>query len=438
MPNYNEDIFRSHTPFSFVVIGGAVCPVKNYDLQKSNKGEADMLKLSVSLDVIDPELFVELKKDEYVPVSVYSGYLIDTEKAETQIKTISNYIKNKQFKNVKTFANRFGGFMGNWEISYGDERKIDLTCYDWSQVLRQNAWERNLKDGETEVKTCIALLQKNLPRFNIIADSYSGSLKLGEQDQESKKWTYSASGKKYWEILQDCAQKMGKKLFMKGLDIYIKTYLEAPLLWTFYYGSKDSPTYQANKEMIPFKTAVFRAGKFGEIQHSNVIVELTSRTTSKKGKASLTKVRFPENSTRGELTKFISKTIKNNLSDQELKVLAENIYKKESKDVITGNLDVDFANPYIDVYDTATFVGETKSSYISEFDGVWFSINSINETYGPEGYMQTMDFDSDPAIKNTLKEKSQIIPKAKSSKMGYDAIKPFIGGNSSEILNRKL
>jgi hypothetical protein len=190
--------------------------------------------------------------------------------------------------------------------------------------------------------------------------------------------------------------------------------------------------------MIPFKTVVFRAGKFGEIQHSNVIVELTSRTTSKKGKASLTKVRFPENSTRGELTKFISKTIKNNLSDQELKVLAENIYKKESKDVITGNLDVDFANPYIDVYDTATFVGETKSSYISEFDGVWFSINSINETYGPDGYMQAMDFDSDPAIKNTLKEKSQIIPKAKSSKMGYDAIKPFIGGNSSEILNRKL
>jgi hypothetical protein len=190
--------------------------------------------------------------------------------------------------------------------------------------------------------------------------------------------------------------------------------------------------------MIPFKNVIFRAGKFGEIQHSNVIVELTSRTLSKKGKASATKVRFPENSTRGELTKFISKNVKNNLSDQELKVLAENIYKHESKDVITGNLDVDFANPYIDVYDIATFVGEAKGSYVSEFDGVWFSINSVSETYGPEGYMQTMDFDSDPSIKNTLKEKSQIVPQKGKTNMGYDSIKPFIGGNSAEILNKRL
>jgi hypothetical protein len=231
---------------------------------------------------------------------------------------------------------------------------------------------------------------------------------------------------------------MGKKLFVKGTDVYIKTYLEEPLMWTFYYGSKDAAVYKASKEMIPFKNVIFRAGKFGEIQHSNVIVELTSRTLSKKGKASATKVRFPENSTRGELTKFISKNVKNNLSDQELKVLAENIYKHESKDVITGNLDVDFANPYIDVYDIATFVGEAKGSYVSEFDGVWFSINSVSETYGPEGYMQTMDFDSDPSIKNTLKEKSQIVPQKGKTNMGYDSIKPFIGGNSAEILNKRL
>lgn len=436
MSNNNQDSFRSHIPFSFVTLGGSICPVKNYDLQKSNRGEADTAKLSVSLDVVDPEFFLELKKDEYVPLLIHTGYLLDTEDMEQQIRNIANLIKNKQFKTLKTFRNRFDGFMANWEISYGDERKIDFTCYDWSQILRQNTWERNLKDGETEVRTCLALLQKNLTKFRIIADVYPGSLKLGEQDQESKKWTYSASGKKYWEILQDCAQKMGKKLFIQGTNIYIKTYLEEPLLWTFYYGSKDSPVYQANKEMIPFKNVVFRSGKFGDVQHSNVIVELTSRTVSKKGKASVTKVRFPENSTRGELTKFIQKNIKNNLSDQELKVLAENIYKHESKDVITGNLDVDFANPYIEAYDIATFVGESKGSYIGEFDGVWFSINSINETYGPDGYMQTMDFDSDPDIKNTLKVKSQAVPS--KVKLGYDQIKPFIGGSSAEILNRKL
>lgn len=411
MPIYNEDSFRSHTPFSFVSIGESICPVKNYDLQKSNKGEADSVKLSISLDAIDAEFLIELKKDEYVPVLIHTGYLLDTESSSEQIKTISNYIKNKQFRNLKTFRSRFDGFMANWEIAYGDERKIDLTCYDWSQILRQNKWERNLKDGETEVRTCLALLQVNIKRFKINADAYVGSLKLGEQDQESKKWTYSASGKTYWEILQDCAQKMGKKLFMKGTEIYIKTYLEEPLLWTFYYGNNNAPAYVSNKEMIPFKNVVFRSGKFGDVQHSNVIVELTSRTVSKKGKASVTKVRFPENSTRGELTKFIQKTIKNNLSDQELKVLAESIYKKESKDIITGNLDVDFANPFIDVYDIATFIGESKSSYIGEFEGVWFSLNSISETYGPEGYMQTMDFDSDPDIKNTIKVKSDAIPK---------------------------
>jgi hypothetical protein len=436
---YNEDSFRSHVPFSFVSIGNAVCFVKNYDLQKSNKGEADTVKISISLEAIDPEVFIELKKDEYINVSIYSGYLLDEDDIKKQIETISKIINNKQFKSLKTFRNRFEGFMANWEISYGDERKLDLTCYDWSQILRQNTWERNLKDGETEVRTCLDLIRKNIPKFTIISDTYSGSLKLGEQDQESKKWTYGASGKKYWEILQDCAQKLGRKLYIKGKEIYIKKYVDEPLLWTFYYGNKGAAAYIANKSMTPFKNVIFRSGKFGDVQHSNVIVELSSRTLSKKGKASITKVRFPENSTRGELTKFISKTIKNNLSDQELKVLAENIFKKESKDVITGNLDVDFANPFIDVQDIATFVGETKNSYVGEFEGVWFSINSISETYGPDGYMQTMDFDSDPDIKNSLKTKSAAVPKPTNvAKMGYDSIKPFVGGNSAAVLNRKL
>lgn len=416
--SYNNDAYRSHQPFSFVILGGEFCYVKKYDLTLTNRGEASNAGIEISLDAIDSKIFKnEENTDNYIECEIYSGYLTDTEDPDEQIDSMLNLIKLNQTDRQSKFVNRLEGFVGQPEWTFGDERTLKLQCYDWSQVLREYEWARNLKDGETEVREAIKLVQADLKGIKIVADVYAGSLKLGEQDPQTKKWTYNASGKKYFQILEDCAQKMGKNVIVKGKNIYITKYKEEPVIWHLYYGSRDSAVFKSNKDgLMPFKTANLRYGKVGEVQKSNVVVELMSRTTSKKGKTSQTKYTFPENANVNALTKKITRVLKNNLSEHELKVLAEQIYNKESKKVMTGNVDFEFANPFLDVYDLVTFVADEEQIDMAYLKDDWFSVNSISESYSVDGYTQKIDFDCANEIKNTPgQRKSPVIPRINNS-----------------------
>lgn len=419
MANFNGDQYRSHSPYSFVILGGSWALVKKYSLSLTNRGEASSVKIEIPLDNIDSKVFTETANtDKHVEVQVYSGYLVDTEDAKTQIKDLLNLINSKKMATQSKFVQRFDGFVYQPEWSFGDERMMTLNCFDWSQILREYKYESNLQDGDTEVKNVIDKVQQRLTGMKIQADTYSGSLKLGEQDPETKKFTFQSSGKSHYEILEECAKKMGKKLFVLGKNIYIKSYKESPMIWNFYYGDRNSPAYKSLEGATPFRSLKLRFGQVGDAQKSKCVVDLSSRTTSKKGKNSATHIRYPENAAVDALTKLIKKTLKNNLSEQELKIEAENIWKKETKKVMTGNLDLDFANPFIDLYDIATFITDENNPDLGYLKGVWFSINSINEEYSVEGYTQSVEVDCDPDLKNTLKER-----KAPNIKTVGDAVR---------------
>ncbi len=431
--SYNKDQYRSHTPFSFVIIGGELAVVQKYNLNLTNKGEASSCQISIPLEGIDTKVFVNNKnKDEHVEVLIYTGYLIDTEDPSTQIKEFVNLINSGRAKNQSRFSVRFDGFASQPEWNFGMTRMLNLSCFDWSQILREYKWETNIKDGDTEVRKVISLIQERVKGLKIIADEYFGSLKLGEIDSETKKHNYGCSGRSYYEILEECAKKMNKNLITLGKNIYITDYKKQPVIWSYYYGSKDSPTYTEAESLTPFENLTLRFGEIGDKQRSDVVVDLTSRTLSKKGKSSITKVRFPENSTVNSLTKYINKTLKNNLSEQELKVLAENIYKKESRKVMTGNINVSFANPFVNLYDLATFVADENNPDLVYMKGINFSINSISEEYSVDGYTQTIDIDSSPEITGRLKER--IAPMQIKTNIAYNPI--YVGDTS--ILNRKL
>lgn len=390
-------------------MNGQFAFVKNYDLTLTNRGEASSAKISMALDNIDTQVFTEVaNKDKYVEVQIYSGYLIDNIDATQQIEEFKSLIQSNRTSTQTRFANRFDGFAAQPEWVFGMERTLNLTCFGWEQIAREWKWESNFKDGDCEVRKVIQLLQDRFQGIKIVADSYAGSLKLGEIDQESKKWSYNASGKSFYEVLEECAKKMNKNVIVKGKTIYITQYKEQPVIWNFYYGSKSAPEYTSQTNATPFETVTLRYGEIGEAQKTGVVVDLTSRTLSKKGKASITKIRYPENSTVSSLSKHIVKTLKNNLSDSELKVLAENIYKHESKKVMTGNADVKFANPFIDLYDLVTFITDSENQDLKYMEGVNFSINSITETYSSDGYEQKLDFDSSLDATGTLKK--QVAP----------------------------
>lgn len=444
MAQYNPDSFRSHTPFSFVILGGQWALVKKYNLSLTNRGEASSAKLDIPLDGIDSKVFTETSnKDEHVEVKIFTGYLVDTEDPATQIKNILNLIGSNKINTQSRFRERFDGFVYQPEWSFGDERTLTLNCFDWTQILREYKFESNLQDGDTEVKNVISKIQGRLVGMKIIADSYSGSLKLGEQDGETKKFTFQSSGKTHYEILDECAKKMGKKLFVIGKNIYITTYKEEPLIWNFYYGERQSPTYKTLDGATPFKSVKLRFGQVGETQKSGCVVDLYSRTTSKKGKVSATHVRYPENAAIDALTKYVKKVLKNNLSEQELKVEAENIWKKEIRKIMTGNIDTEFANPFIDVYDVATFIGDENNPDLNYLKGTWFSINTINEEYSSDGYTQTLEIDSDPSLKNTLQERKAPNVKTVADSVKLTNVSQVIGytpvslGNN-DILNQSL
>ena len=119
------------------------------------------------------------------------------------------------------------------------------------------------------------------------------------------------------------------------------------------------------------------------------------------------------------------------LSEQELRVFAEQIYKKESKKVMTGTLDVDFANPFIDLYDVVTFIADDNQVDLGYLDGIWFSINSISESYSSSGYTQVLNIDSDPDLENTLQER-------KAPPILKLGLTPIVISDSASILSRKL
>lgn len=413
----NKDIYRSHTPYAFVFIGKQLCLVSDFNLTITTRGEASKCDLKIPLDNIDTTIFATTTNEENkVPVEVWVGYLRDMqekkgESIQTQIQRIGALISQGKSDQQKMFYKRFDGFAAQPEWTFGSERMLSLSCFDYSQPLREYKWDRNLKDGDTEVSRVLQFVEARVSGIKITHDKYAGIKRLGERDPESGKYTYHSSGKTYWDILSDCAEKLGKRIFVKGKDIYITNFKQAPKIWPMYYGSIEKQKNNGIQVGQLFETLTVRYGEIGESSKSNIVIDLYSQNLTKKGKEKKTYVRYPENAAIKTNTKHIVRKISNNMTEEELKVVAENLYKKNSRRTITGNIDIPFANNFLETLDVVTFVSDGSYTDIDFLKGYYFCVNSIQERYSDSGYSQTVDFDSDPDInEKTVKPKQTISP----------------------------
>lgn len=417
MSSYDKDIYRSHTPYAFVFIGKQQCLVSDYDLSLTTRGEASKCTIVIPLDNIDTTVFADTSNDDKrVPVEVWIGYLRDmqdegSDSVQKQIQKIGAMVSQGRSDQQRMFVKRFDGFASQPEWRFGDERTIKLTCYDYSQPLREYKWDRNLKDGDTEVSRVVKLIESRVTGIKINCDSYSGIRRLGERDIESGKYTYYSSNKTYWDMLVDCAEKLGKRVFVVGKEIFITNFKQAPKIWKMYYGSMERHKVDGIQVGQYFKNLTIRYGEIGESNRSDVVVDLYSQNLTKKGKEKKTYIRYPENAAIKTNTRHIVRKVANNMSEQELKVLAENLYKKNSRKVITGNIDLPFANNFLDLLDVVTFVSDGVYKDIDFLKGYYFCVNSVQESYSVDGYSQQVDFDTDPDInQNTVTPKKRIAP----------------------------
>lgn len=408
-----EDIYRSHTPYAFVYIGEQLCEIESYELEMTTRGEASNLKLVIPIDNIDSSVFANESNDgNQIPVKLYVGYMKDDVHQSISKRVINEFaaaIQQGKSKEQRMFSLRFSGFATQPEWTFGNTRMLNLTCFDWSQFLREYKWEKNLKDGDTEVSKIIKSMESKISGIKIVADSYVGTNRLGEKDAESNSYVYRASGKTYWDILTDCALKLDKKLFVEGQTIYITRYRKEPVLWPLYYGPYEEKV--GLKKGQYFENLTLRYGQIGESAKTNIVVDIYSSKVSKKGKSKATYVRYPENAPIKSNTLHIKRRASINMDESELKVLAENIFKKFSKKNMTGNVSFPFANNFITPYDLVQFVADEEYTDLQFVKDYYFCVNSISESYGVNGYTQTIDIDTDPDIdKKTVTLGKRISP----------------------------
>lgn len=415
----SKDLYRSHTPFAFVFLGEQLCYVESYSLSLSTRGEASKLKLKIPLDNIDSSVFATADTEgNKVPVELYVGYLKDDVNqsfltiGKAKAEQLAVAIRQGRSDENKMFSKRFSGFASQPEWTFGDERYLNLTCFDWSQILREYKWDKNFKDGDTEVSRIIAAIQKKITGIKINSKPYNGIQRLGEKDAESGSYTYRASGKTYWQVLFDCASKINRRVFINGNEILIDKFNNKPVLWSMYYGDYEEKV--GLKYGQYFKNLKLRYGEIGEASKSNVVIQLYSSVTTKKGgKSKPTAVRYPENAPLKTNTLVIKRNVLVNTSEAELKVIAENLFKKFSKKNMTGNVEIPFANNFLNLLDLVTFTADSQYTDLQFIKGFYFCVNSIEESYSAsDGYTQTIDIDTDPDItEKTVTIGNKVAPK---------------------------
>lgn len=399
-----------HTPCAIALIGGEYCSVQSFSIELTANGESNKCNMEILIEAIDSTVFSKhINDDKKVEVIVYTGYIEDQKNAGAYQLQVSKLV-NSQIERNKLLKKRFEGFVAQPEWTFGSESTVKLSCFDWSQLLREYKWEKNLKDGDTEISRILSIAQNKLVDFTIKADAYAGTQRLGERDADSNSRVYRASDKSIWQVLKECAEKLNKNIFIDGKTIYITKYKERPVEWPMYFLSVNSKKKLTNGQY--FVNGSFKYGEIGESVKSNVVVDLYSSKLTKKGDAKATYVRYPENAPLKQNTLYIKRYVKINSEESELKTMAENIYKKFAKKTMTGSLELPFANNNIDVYDLVKIECDDPDNQINFVKDFYFSVNSISESYTNNGYTQTIEIETDPDInKNTVSYSKLPAPK---------------------------
>lgn len=403
---YVEDKFLGHVPRAFLYIGGKLILCEDYSLTINTKGEAGTCNVKVALENIDSSVFAETSTiGDLYEVQVWSGYIQDGKSEKEQLDDIKQKIR--QNKPNEFLTKRFDGYVMQPEWEFGHSRYLYLSCIDWTGLLREYKFAARVEDGATECKNLVSAVQSQIKGIKIELEPYSGSFKLGTNDNKENKYVYNATGKSLYDVLNDVAIKLGKIIIADGKTIKIVKPNSNPNVWKMYYGMAKNQK-QGNLPIGQyFMSMRIRYGQKGRPGKSNVVVRVIGSNHDKKGEAKKIDITYPEDykSTANTHVELIK--INTSIKEAEAKAIAENKYKILTKRSITGTIDLPFANNFLMLQDAVEFVSDNTdvvneaNSQIDFLKGYWFTVNSISEDYSSLGYTQVVEFEADPETLNS-------------------------------------
>lgn len=410
----STNVINGHVPVGVVFIGGKVVMVQDYTCTLTSKGEAHTAQVKIPLDNIDSEVFAnDSILEDIHEIEIWSGYIEDGDNRQEQLNKILTDLQNQPY-----LTRRFSGFITQpeWEFGYNGEN-VHLSCADWTGILREYKLYKNFQDAQCEVKNIISELQKDLEGIKLYLEPYDGSARLGKYDNVKNKLTFHSMGKTYWEVIRECAVKLGYIVICDHKTIKLLPQKQNPFIWNIFYGPADKIKQDAQDYTDPTKTVKRVVGQFcgdiklrygqkGRVDKSNVVVELHGvhlhkRVKKKKVDDKKLVVYFPEDMAITSMTKHIVKYIPGSVTEQELKIIAADIYREHSRRLITCTLDMPFGNTYMNLWDIVEFAIDASRPNVTFLDGKQFVINTITEQFGMEGLKQTLEVDSDPMWSGT-------------------------------------
>lgn len=430
-----NDIHRGHVPRALIRIGGQWALVESYSLNINNKGEAQSCRIRIPLENIDSVVFNDPQiLGSMHAVEIWSGYIEDVGDTEKQIAELRKIIARKASQPY--LVKRFDGFVSQPEWTWGEEGEyVDLDCLDWSSVLREYKFFVNLEGGDTEVRAILKKIQSDLKGITIDFDDYPGSVRLGDFDNVDNKITYNCGGKTYWDMIDDCAKKLGYIVICENRTIKLTSQKKSPMIWNMYYGPEqrqelvnDQPRGQF------FKNVQIRYGQKGRLDKSNVVIECVGTNKKEKGTAQQVRVIYPEDQAITSVTKYEYISVPGDVRETQLKIIAEHRYRQLASRLMTGSLELPFANNYLNLWDIVEFVPDESKDSMHFLKGYWFNVCSISEEFNKSGFTQRVEFESDPTLEKTVKRK--IAPSYKSKPIfGFKSIDAQIndflsGGNN--------
>lgn len=445
------DIYRSHTPFSFVIIGGQIAQIKEYSLTKTDRpAEPSAADISISLDAIDSSVFANfMNKGDLIPVEIWSGYLTDSASSEDQEKQIAELRDiiasgdkrsvdqyGRQVANVRSqrkFSQRFSGYVSQPEWTVGNNGKmIRLSCRDWLGYLQEFKFYDDLKDSQCTVTNIFNKFNREITGIKIQLDQPiqdRGGYSMANPDSEDGKRVYSARGKSYQNVLSEICDRLGLKIFISGTTITLRYRIRSPFVWKHYHGSNSATLPSGNPIGTPFDEVKIMFGAFGQVETSrDFIVQINGFSGSGSGKKAASRklsVKFPENQQPNAGTKIIVKNYPYGpVEDKEkLKIYAESVYRETASRRVTMSMTLGFANPFLDLYDAVEFVGDGSDDSLDFVKSKWFEVTSINESYSESGYTQTIEGRNNSAYPNAFEVLPAIPPPTTRSNQ-------FSGGTS--------
>jgi hypothetical protein len=408
-----QDVFRGSEHFAFCMIGGTVVPIESYSAFINTRGESQTADIRIPLENIESSVFADdANSDDHIPVQIWAGYLEDTKNRQEQIgQLIREIYKVKDDSTIsqlpsRKFVKRFEGFVSQPEWSFGESEYVDLSCLDWSSILREYEYYKNFNDGACEIRNIVSTIQKDFSGIKIELEDYKGSVRLGEYDNVDQKQTYNSSGKKYWDILDDCAKKLGYIIIVQGRTIKLTSQKKSPYVWPIFYGDKENILDENGvaKGQV-FQNLRVRWGAKGHIEKSNIVIECFGVDDKKKGKDRQIRIIFPEDQAITSVTRYVRINVPGDCNKTILKTIAENEYRERAARLVTGTLDLPFANPHLELRDILEMVIDKTRPNALFLNGYWFETVAISENFSAEEYSQNVEYEANPVLPQSVFKK---------------------------------